>query len=93
MTFVAHFTIIYIIIIIIIIITVMMIISIRIMIKFTKMIAGRMSLLITLFLVLVNIFNNVTTNSPKVKIPPTHQRYKKTHKRQKYDLQISYWSV
>ena len=28
--------------------------------------AGRMSLLITLFLVLVNIFNNVTTNSPKV---------------------------
>jgi len=26
---------------------------------------GRMSLLITLFLVLVNIFNNVTTNSPK----------------------------
>ena len=27
--------------------------------------AGRMALLITLFLVLVNIFNNVTTNSPK----------------------------
>ena len=26
---------------------------------------GRMTLLITLFLVLVNIFNNVTTNSPK----------------------------
>merc|ERR1711860_379318 len=26
---------------------------------------GRMALLITLFLVLVNIFNNVTTNSPK----------------------------
>ena len=26
---------------------------------------GRMSLLITLFLVLINIFNNVTTNSPK----------------------------
>ena len=29
------------------------------------MILGRMALLITLFLVLVNIFNNVTTNSPK----------------------------
>ena len=29
-------------------------------------IPGRMALLITLFLVLVNIFNNVTTNSPKV---------------------------
>ena len=27
---------------------------------------GRMALLITLFLVLINIFNNVTTNSPKV---------------------------
>merc|ERR1719312_1351741 len=26
---------------------------------------GRMALLITLFLVLVNIFNNITTNSPK----------------------------
>ena len=26
---------------------------------------GRMALLITLFLVLVNIFNNVNTNSPK----------------------------
>ena len=81
------------IIIIITIIMMMMIISISIMIKFAKLIAGRMSLLITLFLVLVNIFNNVTTNSPKVKILPTHQRYKKTHKRQKKDLQISYWSV
>ncbi len=30
------------------------------------MLSGRMALLITLFLVLVNIFNNVTTNSPKV---------------------------
>ncbi len=28
--------------------------------------AGRMALLVTLFLVLVNIFNNVTTNTPKV---------------------------
>merc|ERR1712183_735790 len=28
-------------------------------------IPGRMALLITLFLVLVNIFNNVTTNTPK----------------------------
>ena len=28
-------------------------------------IPGRMALLVTLFLVLVNIFNNVTTNSPK----------------------------
>ena len=27
--------------------------------------AGRMALLVTLFLVLVNIFNNVTTNTPK----------------------------
>ena len=27
---------------------------------------GRMALLVTLFLVLVNIFNNVTTNTPKV---------------------------
>ena len=27
--------------------------------------AGRMALLITLFLVLINIFNNITTNSPK----------------------------
>jgi uncharacterized membrane protein YphA (DoxX/SURF4 family) len=26
---------------------------------------GRMALLITLFLVLINIFNNITTNSPK----------------------------
>ena len=26
---------------------------------------GRMALLVTLFLVLVNIFNNVTTNTPK----------------------------
>ena len=58
--------IIIIIIIIITIIMMMMIISISIMIKFAKLIAGRMSLLITLFLVLVNIFNNVTTNSPKV---------------------------
>ena len=30
-------------------------------------IPGRMALLITLFLVLVNIFNNVTTNTPKAK--------------------------
>ena len=30
---------------------------------------GRMALLITLFLVLINIFNNVTTNSPKVTLP------------------------
>ena len=28
-------------------------------------ISGRMALLITLFLVLINIFNNITTNSPK----------------------------
>ena len=28
---------------------------------------GRMALLITLFLVLVNIFNNVNTNSPKAR--------------------------
>jgi hypothetical protein len=28
-------------------------------------IPGRMALLITLFLVLVNIFNSVTTNTPK----------------------------
>ena len=28
-------------------------------------IPGRMALLVTLFLVLVNIFNNVTTNTPK----------------------------
>ena len=28
-------------------------------------IVGRMALLVTLFLVLVNIFNNVTTNTPK----------------------------
>ena len=28
-------------------------------------IPGRMALLITLFLVLVNIFNNITTNTPK----------------------------
>ena len=27
--------------------------------------SGRMALLITLFLVLINIFNNITTNSPK----------------------------
>ena len=31
----------------------------------TTLVAGRMALLITLFLVLVNIFNNVNTNSPK----------------------------
>ena len=30
-------------------------------------IPGRMALLVTLFLVLVNIFNTVTTNTPKVK--------------------------
>jgi hypothetical protein len=29
-------------------------------------IPGRMALLVTLFLVLVNIFNTVTTNTPKV---------------------------
>ena len=27
--------------------------------------SGRMALLITIFLVLINIFNNITTNSPK----------------------------
>ena len=32
-------------------------------------IPGRMALLVTLFLVLVNIFNTVTTNTPKVKEP------------------------
>ena len=31
-------------------------------------IPGRMALLVTLFLVLVNIFNTVTTNTPKVKL-------------------------
>merc|ERR1712223_262914 len=31
----------------------------------TDIVPGRMALLITLFLVLVNIFNNITTNSPK----------------------------
>ena len=30
-------------------------------------IPGRMALLVTLFLVLVNIFNTVTTNTPKVR--------------------------
>ena len=30
-----------------------------------EIIPGRMALLVTLFLVLVNIFNNVTTNTPK----------------------------
>ena len=34
-------------------------------IKDAHQIIGRMALLVTLFLVLVNIFNNVTTNSPK----------------------------
>ena len=29
------------------------------------LVSGRMALLITLFLVLINIFNNITTNSPK----------------------------
>ena len=33
--------------------------------KFTISFLGRMALLITLFLVLINIFNNITTNSPK----------------------------
>jgi hypothetical protein len=32
-------------------------------------IPGRMALLVTLFLVLVNIFNTVTTNTPKVYSP------------------------
>ena len=32
-------------------------------------IPGRMALLVTLFLVLVNIFNTVTTNTPKVGVP------------------------
>ena len=31
-------------------------------------IPGRMGLLVTLFLVLVNIFNNVTTNTPKAEV-------------------------
>ena len=31
-------------------------------------IPGRMALLVTLFLVLVNIFNTVTTNTPKVRL-------------------------
>ena len=30
-----------------------------------EVIPGRMAMLVTLFLVLVNIFNNVTTNTPK----------------------------
>ena len=30
-----------------------------------EIVPGRMSLLVTLFLVLVNIFNNITTNTPK----------------------------
>ena len=38
-------------------------IQIRVDVVFS--VSGRMALLITLFLVLVNIFNNVTTNSPK----------------------------
>ena len=33
--------------------------------NFTISFLGRMALLITLFLVLINIFNNITTNSPK----------------------------
>ena len=33
-------------------------------------IPGRMALLITLFLVLVNIFNSVTTNTPKAEGKP-----------------------
>ena len=33
-------------------------------------IPGRMALLVTLFLVLVNIFNTVTTNTPKVRSLP-----------------------
>ena len=34
---------------------------------FTEMIcSGRMTLLVTIFLVLINIFNNVTSNSPNV---------------------------
>ena len=30
-----------------------------------QVVPGRMALLVTLFLVLVNIFNNITTNTPK----------------------------
>ena len=33
--------------------------------EFKSFFLGRMALLVTLFLVLVNIFNNVTTNTPK----------------------------
>ena len=32
---------------------------------FLSFLAGRMALLVTLFLVLVNIFNSVTANAPK----------------------------
>ena len=35
------------------------------MISIHALVSGRMALLITLFLVLINIFNNITTNSPK----------------------------
>ena len=41
-------------------------------------IPGRMALLITLFLVLVNIFNTVTTNTPKAEGNPIQQYWPET---------------
>ena len=40
-------------------------VSVSLNLTITNSLAGRMALLVTLFLVLVNIFNTVTTNTPK----------------------------
>ena len=37
--------------------------------------SGRMALLVTLFLVLVNIFNSVTANSPKAEGKNKHKKH------------------
>ena len=49
-----------------------------------EIVPGRMSLLVTLFLVLVNIFNNITTNTPKAEgkgsLQPMHKPIKNIYK-------------
>ena len=40
-----------------------------------EIIPGRMTLLVTIFLVLINIHNTIQTNSPKVKLNTHHRNF------------------
>ena len=42
--------------------------------SFSDIVPGRMTLLVTVFLVLVNIFNTITTNIPKASAMPSQLR-------------------